>query len=296
MDAKIEARISGFVGITLALITIGWPNMPPLIIYICRIFAVFCLLISLYLMIPKKYIIKIIAPIRRLNRMWLIGGMVVGGAIFFYCAVAYFGNLSTESKPKQPTAKEIASEVVKKLPTETQRAWITLEAVNIIEPLRITEGEAYIGVYVVIKNYGNAPGTNIRIIPEMAAVPIKDGLDFEVAIKKALQVSKNWEKFRHRVGQTLAPRNILAQHHGLGLPRAEIISAVQAGKNRSRVIICLAGSIDYSFQGGTGQTTFNFVLTEKGTGSMGIEISPRVVPIENLVLQQELSGIGVYAK
>lgn len=96
------------------------------------------------------------------------------------------------------------------------------------------------------------------------------------------------------MGQNLAPLKILIEYHRLMIPRAEIISAAQAGDDHSRVIICLAGCIDYGFQGGTGQTTFNFVLTEKDSSYMGIEISPHVVPIENLVLQKQ--PFGVYAK
>jgi len=195
---------------------------------------------------------------------------------------------------KQPTASEIASEVVRKLPIETQRAWITVEAVGITEPFTITDNDSYVELTISVKNYGSLPGTNIMIISQAAAIPIKDGLDFEVAVKKALQVSKNWEKYRHRVGEILAPTKTLIQHHKFGIPRAKIISAAQAGDDQSRVIVCLAGCIDYSFQGGTGQTTFNFVLMDKGAHHMGIEISPHVVPIENLVLQKQ--PFGVYAK
>jgi prepilin signal peptidase PulO-like enzyme (type II secretory pathway) len=196
---------------------------------------------------------------------------------------------------KQPTAEEIASEVVKKLPIETQRAWITVEAVWIEEPFTITKEDSYVELTISIKNYGNVPGTNIMIISQAAAIPIKDGLDFEVAVKKALQVSKNWEEIRHRLGgDILAPTKTLIQHHRLAIPRSEIMSAAQAADDKSRVIICLSGCVDYSFQGGKGQTTFNFVLMEKDSHHMGIEISPRTIPMDKLVLQQE--PFGVYAK
>jgi hypothetical protein len=194
---------------------------------------------------------------------------------------------------KQPTAEEIASEVAKKVPIQAQRAWITLEAVGITEPFTITEQEASIGLEIVIKNYGTIPASNIMIISQMAAVPIKDGLDFELAIKKSLQISKNWEKFRHRVGENLAPTNTLIQYHKLIIPRDELISAAQAGEDHGRVIVCLAGCIDYSFQGGTGQTTFNFALMERDTSHMGIEISPRTILMDKIFLQKELVGVYV---
>lgn len=124
------------------------------------------------------------------------------------------------------------------------------------------------------------------IISQAAAIPIKDGLDFEVAVKKAFQVSKNLEKHRHKVGQNLAPSKMLVEHHRFMIPRAEIIVAAQQGDEHNRVIICLTGCIDYSFQGGNGQTTFNFVLMVKDTGHMGIEITPHVIPIDKLVLQE----------
>lgn len=75
-----------------------------------------------------------------------------------------------------------------------------------------------------------------------------------------------------------------------------MLSAEQAGddSNRGRVILSLGGCIDYSFQGGKGQTTFNFILKEKDIGHMGLEILPRSIPIGKLVLLPQ--PLGIYAK
>ena len=120
MDSKTEGGISliiGILGILFALIPIGWPKSPPIVSYICRILAGFCFLVFLYLITPQKYKIRIIVPATRLNKMWLIIGMILSGVIFLYCAVAHFVPLSEKPKTEPPTADEIASAISKKLPT-----------------------------------------------------------------------------------------------------------------------------------------------------------------------------------
>ncbi len=119
MDTKTEGRIIGILGLLLALIPLGWHKMPPIMSHICRILAGICFLLWLYFIIPKNYIIKCTYPVKKVNKMFLIAGMILGGIIFIYCAVAYFGDVSEKPKTEQATAEEIASEVLKKLPTKT---------------------------------------------------------------------------------------------------------------------------------------------------------------------------------
>ncbi len=122
---------------------------------------------------------------------------------------------SVVQQPKQPTAEEIASEIARKLPAETQRAWITLENIMIEGPLTIADDDTYLHLVVIVKNYGTVPATNIMIIPQLTSVAIKDGLDLTSAVSKALDISKNMEKIKILRGDILAPTKILAKHHGV---------------------------------------------------------------------------------
>ena len=167
-----------------------------------------------------------------------------------------------------------------------QRPWLELFEIRIEEPLQITNEEMRIKLGIAVRNYGSIPATNIIIIPQMAAVPIKDSLDLESGLKKALEFSKNMEKVSDKWGASLFPNKIFTEHHFVRMPRSEILSAVKIGDDHLRVIISLGGCINYRFGESIGQTTFNFVLKEMDSDNLGIEITPRVVSVEKLVLQQ----------
>ena len=176
-----------------------------------------------------------------------------------------------------------------------QRPWISVD-VRIEEPLLITEQEVRIGLTFTITNSGNSPAVNTRVIPQLAAIPIRDGLDFETAIRKALKISNNWSRFPNRIGRTIPPKRKSIERHVVQLPRSEILEVVSSSDEAdpNRVILNLGGCIDYDFGTGKGQTSFCFVLMERGTNHMGIEIRPHAVAIDQVVLQEQ--NIGVYAK
>lgn len=201
---------------------------------------------------------------------------------------------SPQEKPSSKPSPEPQPAVGGDDAIATQRPWLEIVGMKFIEPLKITKDEVSIGLGITIKNHGSAPATNVMIIPEMAAVPIKDGMDLEIAIRKALNISKNWESHLSRVGTSLFPNTISEQHTRVKIPKSEIIMAAEVGDDHLRVILSLGGCVDYRFGAGKGQTTFNFVLTEKNTNHLGIEIYQREVPVEKLVLLQQ--PIGIYAK
>ena len=176
-----------------------------------------------------------------------------------------------------------------------QRPWISVD-VEIEDPLIITEEEIRIELKLIQYNSGNTPAVNIRVIPQLAAVPIKDGLDLEAGIKKAIVISNNWSSHQHRIGRTIFPKRTAIERHVVQLPRSEILEAVSAGDRAdpSRIILNLGGCVDYTFVGGKGQTTFSFVLMVRSTGHMGIEIHPRKIASDQLILKEQI--VGVYAK
>lgn len=204
---------------------------------------------------------------------------------------------ATEMEMSLTIAQESANAAAKSAEAAiaAQRPWLSV-AVQIGEPLMITEEEIRIDLILTITNSGNTPAVNIRVIPQLAAIPIKDGLDFELGIKKALVISDNWNQLQHRIGRTIFPKSAAIERHVVQLPRSELLESVATGDNSdpSRIILNLGGCVDYIFGTGKGQTTFSYVLMERHTNHMGVEISPHVVPLCEILMREE--SIGVYAK
>lgn len=110
MDSKTEGRFFALLGFALGLFGIfapyRWPKMSSAITSVCLLFAFGFVLAAIYLLVPKTWINIIITPARRLKRMWLIVGMIIGGLIFIYCAITYFSDLNVEHQNKQPIPQE----------------------------------------------------------------------------------------------------------------------------------------------------------------------------------------------
>jgi hypothetical protein len=74
---------------------------------------------------------------------------------------------------------------------------------------------------------------------------------------------------------------------------SEIITDNKKVNDHQPIILLIGGCVDYFFGAGKGQTTFNFFLMDRGSIG-GIDISPRVIPTENLILTP--IPFGVYVK
>jgi hypothetical protein len=202
--------------------------------------------------------------------------------------------ISNHERKTQETSKTGKQADKSEITQPIQRPLITLEAIKIIEPLVISERDTRIDLEITIKNDGPVPASHIMIYAQMVAVPEDGSMHSDVGINKALQFSKNREADRQHYGWLLAPTKTLSRHYVMIMRRDEIISAAKLSKDHNRVFIYIAGCNDYTFPAGEGQTTFNYILNQPNNKHLAFEISPRVVPIENLEL---LDGIyGVYAK
>lgn len=177
-----------------------------------------------------------------------------------------------------------------------QRPWLEVKNVGIFRSFEITNQGITQSTSITLFNHGNTPATNIHVFAVLAATPIRNGLDFEVALREAHQLSNNWRAIRNRLGTTIFPK---AEGRGDGANTlqlsAEAIAAAAAltdADSGGRVIFLLSGCVDYSFGGGEGQTTFNYRIMADDQGVMGTTVVPK--RFEGVQLREET--IGVYAK
>jgi hypothetical protein len=175
-----------------------------------------------------------------------------------------------------------------------QRPWVEIVEVKLEKPLTITQKEFSTELSIAVRNHGNTPATNVGITSQMVVtpIPVKENKDLEVAVRKASHLNS---AFMDVHSSSLFPKSISIQRHLVTFLCSDISPASTDGSGHTQtgLIVLIGGSVDYLFWGGKGQTTFNFILSNKNGSRFDIKISPRTIPIENLTLWPEPHGVHV---
>ncbi len=179
-----------------------------------------------------------------------------------------------------------------------QRPWV-MPIVEIAGPLTISKTEGVrLEIVISLHNSGNTPAVDVSVIPRIAAIPVRNGLDFRVAVVEALAIAENWRNAGVRRGTTIFPKITTppVRKNVVTCPIEELKQAASSSDEDSanQAILLLGGVVNYYFGSDRGETTFNFVIMSEDSPHLGFKVEDSVFQVGRFKLLHEEAR--VYAK